>query len=316
MPNENFIDYFADSPDTTTLSVSDLFLIVQGGITKKIPSQLIIDLVGGIQTNFTAIGSATDVKLTNPASNYYTVDFTTAGRKLSLMPMNQTDSPKEGAIIFIKNIGSQNFDIYLDDTSTPLITGVPPHRILMLTVTNISTPNGAFQVDVIPVLESSNIARNLNLIGGSLDNAPIGANTPSTAAVTSLVINGGQPITVATTGTHTTNLSGIWASPISRNLNWVKIYNEVCLHLPATLATATISSQIVIDTPLPAEIMPAATIAFPILVRDGGSGADKAGWGTINTTGAMVIGIDSNISAFGGSLQSGIRHDNFIKYQV
>lgn len=254
-------------PAATAVTVNDVFPIVQTDITKKAALQLVVDLVGGFATNFTDIAAFTDFTLTNPASNYYTVDFLTPGCRLNMMPMNAANSPKPGAAIFIQNIGSNNFDIYYNDGSTSLLLNVPPFRLILLTAVDNSTVSGSFEVDILLSLDGVNIARNLNLIGGSLDNAPIGANTASTGVFTSITVTGSAvsgytptAVNLIETGhVHTTNFTYGALTATNRQVRCGRINNEVVVTIPEfQYANATQTAQIVSSTALPARFRPPA----------------------------------------------------------
>jgi len=71
-------------------------------------------------------------------------------------------------------------------------------------------------------------------------------------------------------GVHTTNWSGIWASPQAGNIAWSKVGRIMSLYMPFLSEDATTSEVITNDTALPAELRPGAnfTVRFPMLVFD------------------------------------------------
>jgi len=105
------------------------------------------------------------------------------------------------------------------------------------------------------------------------------------------------------TGTHTTNWSGIWATSQSGNLSWQKVINEVSLFLPAVIATATIGSFISIDTLLPASLWPTTEERDEIIIQN--AGYKSGGEVVISSTGSVKIYAYIEEGNFSGSGSAG-----------
>ncbi|MFA5695932.1 MAG: hypothetical protein WC917_00500 [Bacilli bacterium] len=106
---------------------------------------------------------------------------------------------------------------------------------------------------------------------------------------------------------HTTTISGIWASAQNITIYCHRIGNHVTLQFISTSATANTASVITLDTVLPPRFRPTIGIVKEALVDD--NGTFKHGAVSIGSTGAIQWGTSYFNTTFAGSGTSGLIAD-------
>ena len=113
--------------------------------------------------------------------------------------------------------------------------------------------------------------------------------------------------TLATTETYTA-ASTACTGAITTAVIWkaTKTSNQITLTLPATSGSAVAASTIVYGVALPASFRPAASLAFPVLVRDNGTNQTTPGMIIINTSGVITIYRDATGASFTNASTCGL----------
>lgn len=97
-------------------------------------------------------------------------------------------------------------------------------------------------------------------------------------------------------GTHNTNWTGAWASPLAGNIAYARLNNTVFLTLPDVQDQATANGPITNVTALPVSLRPTTTAFVPLLILD--ESVDKWGLAIINSSGVISIYAGPNMDLF------------------
>lgn len=110
-----------------------------------------------------------------------------------------------------------------------------------------------------------------------------------------------SPAIAFSSGTHTTNWSGIWASAQAGNIDYKIQDGLITLEIPNVVSTQNAAGVITMDTVLPANLRPSANeIILPMLVQDNQS----ENWGRcaiLGSTGDITIGFGPSGQNFNGT---------------
>jgi hypothetical protein len=108
--------------------------------------------------------------------------------------------------------------------------------------------------------------------------------------------------------THTTNWSGIWASPQAGNSFITRNLSEVSMVVPVVTATQNTSASVSMSTVLPARFRPSVNFEINgFVIADGGQ--NPAGAGTMNSSGGLTI-LKALYVNFSGSGTGGFVRNN------
>ena len=107
-------------------------------------------------------------------------------------------------------------------------------------------------------------------------------------------------------GTHNTTWSGIWISPVTGNISFIRIGKIVSLYFPDIVAVANISSNFQATTNLPTRLRPTSFISFPVRVKDNGNLQTTVGLMDINSTGNIFVYLNLAGANFTGAGDSGL----------
>ena len=113
----------------------------------------------------------------------------------------------------------------------------------------------------------------------------------------------GSGTTLFSTGTHTTNWTGIWASPQAGNVVWSLIGKFCTIKVLANvIATSNAAANITVVNALPSNIRPVVGVSTPLLVI---STTTQIGEIIISTAGAITIERTLTNLAFASGVSAG-----------
>jgi len=107
--------------------------------------------------------------------------------------------------------------------------------------------------------------------------------------------------TTLTTGTHSTNWTGIWSASQAGNIRWTLVQNIVTLKIPTTTSTANTAATITNTVALPSSLRPTSQSYGLLRIVTGG--ADTTTPYLIGTGGTITI---YGTAALGNYLNSGV----------
>ncbi len=117
---------------------------LQNSVSTAIDTQLWTNS-GGLTVGLNSTTTSSNLALSNPIDNFINLSATTTGKHIALPPMNATSSPVPGGVIWIKNTGSNAFDVDAADGSTAVVSALGAGQTVAIQALTGSTTNGTFQ---------------------------------------------------------------------------------------------------------------------------------------------------------------------------
>lgn len=176
------------------------------------------DASGGLTVGVNApAASAGNITLTNPLNNIQNISFSAGSLALILPAMNATASMIVGGKITVSNVGTNAFEVFAQDGTTPVVTSLAAGTTVTITLLTNSTANGTFKVDG-PFAATGSAASFSSLsitgnttIGGTLGvtgliTGSTGANITGNVAITgNETVNGTLGVTGVITASNAIN---------------------------------------------------------------------------------------------------------------
>jgi len=171
---------------------------------------------GGVTIALNApASSAANITLTNPVANTQNISFSTTGKKLILPAMNASTSMVPGGILWVKNVGSNAFDVDANDGSTALASGLTAGQIVGIQLLTGSTANGTFNVSgpyLTSVSGSVNLGASTSATNPSISGDLTSGFYTAGAAEVDVAISGTNRAKFTSTGVNATAIGATTSS--------------------------------------------------------------------------------------------------------